>query len=179
MLDARLLGCGVQFLGLGERGGNRLFAIDVLAGGDGALDQLGAQLSGRGVEEHRVVLVLEGTLEVGGPALDAVLLRQLFDLRGVAADEDRVGHQALAVFQRHAALLANLEDGSDQVLVHAHAPGDAVHDDADALHAISFIAFQSGSAALANPGPFRLLMPISPSLIFSRTAPWLRSYKSG
>jgi hypothetical protein len=68
-----------------------------------------------------------------GPALHAVLARELFELRGVAADEQRVGHEARAVLQGHAALLADLEDRADEVLVHAHAPGDAVHDDADAL----------------------------------------------
>ena len=42
----------------------------------------------------------------------------------------------------------------DGVLVHAHAPGDAVHDDADSplRHCILLIFSQSGIAALATPG---------------------------
>jgi hypothetical protein len=35
--------------------------------------------------------------------------------------------------QRHAALVADRDDGADQVLVHAHASGDAVHDDSESL----------------------------------------------
>jgi hypothetical protein len=73
-----------------------------------------------------------------------------FRLSGIPAHENRIRHQARAVLERHAALLADLEDRADEVLVHAHAPGDAVHDDADALlHYISLIDFQSGIAALA------------------------------
>src|SRR5688572_18690453 len=54
-------------------------------------------------------------------------------LRGVAAHEDRIGHDAIAVLERDAALLADLEDRADEVLIHPHAAGDAVHDDADAF----------------------------------------------
>src|SRR3954465_15127299 len=104
-----------------------------------------------------------------------MLLRQLLHLCRVAADEDRVGHQALAALERESALLANFQDRSDQVLVHAHAPGDAVHDDADALHAISFIDFQSGSAPLAKPLHSRLFKERVPEEMRSRTTPWLRS----
>src|SRR6185436_2125814 len=101
------------------------------------------------------------------------------ELRAVAADEDRIGHEARAVLQRHAALLADFQHRADQVLVHAHAPGDAVHDDADALHAISFIAVQSGAAPLAKPAQLSEPMSRLPFAIFSLTAPWLRSYRSG
>ena len=57
--------------------GDRLLAIDVLAGRDRLAQQLGAQLRGGGVEEQRVVLVLQRGVEVGGPARDAVRLGQL------------------------------------------------------------------------------------------------------
>jgi len=41
-----------------------------------------------------------------------------------------------------------------EVLVHPHASGDAMHDDADSSlrHCILLIASQSGIAALAKPG---------------------------
>jgi hypothetical protein len=73
--------------------------------------------------------VLQRLVEVGAPARDVVRLGQRFHLLGVAADEDRVGHDLVAVGQRHAALRADRADRADQVLVHAHAAGDAVHDD--------------------------------------------------
>ena len=82
-----------------------------------------------------------------------MLVRQFLDLGGIASDEDRVGHEAHAVLQRHASLLADLQDRADEVLVHAHAPGDAVHDDADSFfrHGAlsSCIWSQSGIAWLA------------------------------
>src|SRR5439155_24815666 len=151
----------------------------VLAGGDGALQELRPQPRGSSVEEHLVVLAAQRGVEIGRPALHAVLPRQLLHLRWIAADEQRVGHQAGAVLQRHAALLADLEDRADEVLVHPHPSGDAVHDDADALLAhllvISFIAFQSGIALLAKPGQSRLPIASLPLLMRTRTAPWLRS----
>ncbi len=106
-----------------------------------------------------------------------MLLRQLLDFCRVASHQDRVGHQARAVLERHPALAADFEDRADQVLVHAHAPGHAVHDDADATfaHCTLRIAPQSGIAALAKPAHSRLLIVIIPLLIFRRTAPWLRS----
>jgi hypothetical protein len=48
-----------------------------------------------------------------------------------AADQDRVRHHARAVGQAHAALLADRLHRADQVLVQAHAAGDAVHHDAE------------------------------------------------
>src|SRR5260221_2168161 len=110
-----------------------------------------------------------------------MLLRQLLQLGRVAAHQDRVGHQARAVLERHAALAPDREDRADQVLVHSHASGDPMHDDADASFAqcTLLIAFQSGIARLAKPGQSRLFVAMVPLAIFRRTAPWLRSYKSG
>ncbi len=60
-------------------------------------------------------------------------LGELLQPVGVAPDQDRIGHHPVAILQRHAALVADRADRADQVLVHAHAPGDAVHDDAEPL----------------------------------------------
>jgi hypothetical protein len=48
--------------------------------------------------------------KIGGGARDAVLLAERRDLLGIAPDQDRVGHHAVAVRQRHAALIADGED---------------------------------------------------------------------
>ena len=61
-------------------------------------------------------------------------LGELRELVLVAPHQDRIGHDAVAVRQQHAALGANSSDGADQVLVCAHAPGHAVHDDAEPSH---------------------------------------------
>ena len=58
-------------------------------------------------------------------------LRERRDLLGVAPDQDRIGHHAVAVRQRDAALVADRQDRAHQVLVEPHASGDAVHDDAE------------------------------------------------
>src|SRR5262249_47325898 len=86
---------------------------------------------GGGVEEQRVLAVPERGVEVAGPAREPVRLRQLRQLCLVAADENRIGHHPVAVLERDAALRADGENRADQMLVHAHAAGDAVHDDAE------------------------------------------------
>src|SRR5262245_21993515 len=75
--------------------------------------------------------VLERGVEVAGPAREPVRLGQLRQLCLIAADQDRVGHHQVAVLERDAALRADGENRADQMLVHAHAAGDAVHDDAE------------------------------------------------
>ena len=42
---------------------------------------------------------------------------QRLDLGRVAPDEDRVGHQPVAVRERHAALVTDRDDRPDEVLV--------------------------------------------------------------
>ena len=86
-------------------------------------------------------------VEVGGRAGDAVLLAQRRDLLGIAADQDRVGHHAVAVRQRHAALIADGQDRAHEVLVEPHASGDAVHDDAEIAR-----RHVSSHASVRHPG---------------------------
>jgi hypothetical protein len=92
----------------------------VLAGADRLGQQGGAHLRGAGVEEDRVVLVLQRRVEVGAPARDAVRLGQRLDLLGVAADEDRVG-MTLSPLEGVTPPCARSRRWSGSVLVHAHA----------------------------------------------------------
>ena len=112
-------------------GGNRLFTIHMFAGADGLGQQGRAHLRGTRIEENRVAFIGQCRINISAPAADAVSFCQRFNLFSIAANQYRVGHDFAAVRQRDAALLANGDDGADQVLVHAHAPGDAVHDDAE------------------------------------------------
>ena len=114
-----------------ETVGDRLFAIDVLAGLDRLGQEIGAHLRRRRIEKHFIVAVFQRRVEVGREALDAVLTRQRSDLFRVAADQNGVGHYPVAIGQRHAALLADRNDRTHQVLIESHAPGDAVHHDAE------------------------------------------------
>ena len=131
MLDAGGIGAARDRHGVGQRGGDRLLAIDVLAGVDRSGEQRGAQIGGCGVEEQRVLRVGERGVEVGGPALHLVPPRQGFKFSGITADQDRIGHQHAAVTQFHPAVVADRQDAENEMLVLPHAPGDAVHDDAD------------------------------------------------
>ena len=56
-----------------------------------------------------------------------------FDFRCVPADQDGVRHDRVAVLQLHTALLHDCKDRAYEMLVGAHPPGDAVHDDAKPL----------------------------------------------
>ena len=99
--DAVLHACGGGVSGKaqggGKRVGERLFAVDVLAGGDGSFDAGSAQAGELRVEVDGVVRIGERGVEVGGPARDVVLSGDLLELGGVAADQDRIGHQTRAV----------------------------------------------------------------------------------
>jgi surface antigen len=70
-----------------------------------------------------VVLVGQRLVEIGGPALDLEALGQTFDLVGVAADQDRIRHHAVAVAEQHAAgMVADRDDRADQMLVQPMRP---------------------------------------------------------
>ncbi len=145
VLDARLLRRAIQIERLGKIRSHRLFAVDVLAQGDRALEQRRAHQRGRGIEEQRVVLVGQRLIEVGAPALDVVRLGQRLQFVGAASDQDRIGHHARAVGQSHAALLADRGDRARQMLIGAHPPRDTVHDDAEAFLAHMFLLIESVS----------------------------------
>ena len=85
------------------------------------------------IEEQRVVGVLERRIEIRRPARYAVRVGQLRELAFIAADQDRVGHHRVAVSQHHAPLRADRQNGADEMLIHPHAAGHAVHDDAETL----------------------------------------------
>src|SRR4051812_47732953 len=104
VLDARLLRGGVKLPCLGERRGDRFFAVDVLTCGDRALEELRPQLRRRSVEEN-FIGTFERRIEIRRPARHAVLTRQLLHLGCVAPDEERIRNQARAILERNAALL--------------------------------------------------------------------------
>ena len=116
---------------LGRRLGHGLLAIDMLAGVDRPSQQGRPKLRARRVEEDRRRIGQRG-VEVRGPSGDAMGFGKGPDLVGVTPDQDRLGHQPVAIGQFDAALLADRQDRPDQVLVHPHPAGHAMHDHADA-----------------------------------------------
>src|SRR3546814_5331297 len=101
-------------------------------------------------------------------------------------NQDRIGHHALAVLQHDAAVVADGDDRPDQMLVHAHAAGDAVHDDAETLHdwkcscciMVCPAGPDAGRTAEAKTGTVSEAMLMLPSRLFRRPWPSRRSYRS-
>ena len=115
-----------------EVGRDRLLAVDVLAGARAPWRAASGRICVVPASKKTVSSLFgERGVEVGAPAGDAVGLRERLDLLGVAADQDRVGHHPVAVGERDAALRADGADRADQVLVHPHPAGDAVHDETE------------------------------------------------
>ena len=133
VLDAARLGEPGDAERLVERVGDRLLAIDVLAGRRSPASSRSARICVEPASKNTVSSRVLRARRRGrsSSARCRAALGELRDLLGVAADQDRVGHHAVAVRQRDAALLADRQDRAHEVLVVAHAPGDAVHDDAE------------------------------------------------
>jgi hypothetical protein len=93
-----------------EIGRDRLFAIDVLAGIDCVGQQHGARLRGRGIEENGVARLKQCLVEIGGPALHVELFCKTLELVGIAADQDRIGHHAIAIAEQHATGISDSDD---------------------------------------------------------------------
>ncbi len=130
MPNAGLLGALINIDRIFQRTRRRFLAVNVLTGVDRFAKKFGAQVRTGRIEKQCVVRIGYRAIEVGGPSDDIVFLRQCLHFAGVAPNEDRVGHDGVAVVQLDATLFHDGEDGSDQVLVGAHASRDAVHDDA-------------------------------------------------
>ena len=131
VLDLLCLGKFGDGHGLVERVCDGLLAIDVFAGLDRTREKIGAHLRGRGIEEHRVVRVLQCGIEIGGRTFDPVTASQGRNFFCITADQDGVWHYAVAVGQRHPTLPADGNDRALKVLVEPHAPGNAIHNDAE------------------------------------------------
>ena len=156
VLDDAVADAGVarepgQLQPLGERLGDGLLAVDVLARLDRPAD--GVRPLGRDlrVEVDAEAGIGERGVEVGGEALEPVLGGQPGELALVAADQHRLRPDHLATV-RDAALRADREDRADEVLVVAHAAGHAVHGDPDPPHA----------AALRRAGRLHCLLDAHP-----------------
>ena len=93
------------------------------------------------IEVNWVAVVFPKFVEVCGIREAAVRFRKFGELAFIAANEDGFGHQRDAARPCDTALRAYREYRSHQVLVRAHASGDAVHDDADALGGQSAVPF--------------------------------------
>ena len=124
-----------------EVGGDRLLAVDVLAGADRLRQQLRPHLRRAGVEEDGVVLVRPAPRRGRCPSARC---RAPWRAPRSSRRCGRSGSGRASPGRRWRASTppcgADRADRADQVLVHAHAPGDAVHDDSESLggHRVAF-----------------------------------------
>src|SRR5579862_807973 len=84
-----------------------------------------------GIKVDAICRISQAGLQVGRIACYAVSLGELLDFGCIAADQRGLRPELRSVRQRNPTLLADCQDRSNQVLIRAHAPGDAVHDDSD------------------------------------------------
>jgi hypothetical protein len=83
---------------------------------------------GAGVEENRVIMVLERRAYVDAVTRYTVPLRNSLDLFQISTDEDRIRHDPIPGAQEHAPLVSDRTNRANQMLVVAHSSGDPVHD---------------------------------------------------
>ena len=106
-----------------------LLAIHVLARGCGSFHCSEAAKCRLRIEVDRIRWIRHHTVEVSGVFFNTGHCDELFELGFIAADKNRVRHDALGRADLNAALFDDRVDRTKQMLVFAHASCDAVHDD--------------------------------------------------
>src|SRR5882757_3471697 len=92
--------------------------------------QGGTHLRRTTIKEYGVIWICKGRLHIFCNASNTVAAGQLPYLFSVTADQDGIGHYPISIRQSHAALFSYRHNRPDEVLVIAHAPSDAMHNDA-------------------------------------------------
>ena len=113
----------------------------MLAGGNGLADSVGAATGRLRVEINGVIGIGEDLVEVGAPLGRACAGTEFTQLAFASANEDGVGHDDFIRSDAEATLLDDRINRADEVLVCAHASGDAVHDDSNAVCFHIFLVF--------------------------------------
>ena len=111
----------------------------MLASLNGFGQQGGAHLRCSGVKENSVVFVGERLVEIRAKTTDAIGLGQGFNFFSIAANQNGIGHHLVTIGQCHSTLIAHGHNRSNQVLIHAHAPCHAMHDDAKSLYSHKYL----------------------------------------
>ena len=83
-----------------------------------------------GIKENFVIRIGKRRVQIRGVFFHTILCRELLEFVSTASSENRVGHDAF-IATDHATLLTDGENGAHEVLIGAHASGDAVHDNAN------------------------------------------------
>src|SRR6266851_5979510 len=110
--------------------GDRLFEINVLAHGEGGAAALGPPAGGAGVEIDLDRRVGQAGVAIGAPFETAAAPGECGKLLRVAAEQERLWHEAVAIRERQPAL-PRYREQCPQMLGGAEPAGRAVDDDAD------------------------------------------------
>jgi len=130
VLEPGALGAARQIERTGKGLGDRLFEIDVLAGGERGIGALRPPAGGAGVEIDRDLGVGEARVALGAPSEAAMVSRQRSELCRVAAEQHRLGNEPVAGRERQPALAADRHQRA-QMLGRAEPSGSTLDDDAD------------------------------------------------
>ena len=87
----------------------------------------------RSIKEDFIARIGQGGIDISREFGNARPLGQCAQLVLIAACQDRVGHDGEFVVHLNSALIHDGLDRTDEMLIGAHASGDAVEDDADSL----------------------------------------------
>ena len=120
--------CQSQSLGQGL--GDRLFEIDVLAGRDCGAGAFRPAAGGAGVEVDRDPRIGKAGIPLGAPIQATVRRRQGGEPCRVAAEQKRIGDEAVTVVERQPAFGADRHQRA-QMLGRAEPPRSTFDDDAD------------------------------------------------
>jgi hypothetical protein len=140
----------------------RLFAIDVLAGGNRALQRSPALAGCSRIEENRMIAACKRGVEIGAPVGDVVRPRNGREAFGIAADQEQSGQQAV-IAEREAAFVDDREERIGEVLGRADAAGRAVDDDPDRLLRHHRCSTRKGLSPGGKDMAARLCYSISPN----------------
>src|SRR5581483_2856015 len=132
VLDATEPRLTVEVERIGEGGGSRFLGINVLSGRDRLLDVGLAQVGRDRVEIDGISGIGERGIEVGRDARDAMGAGKHLELPAVAAHQHRIRHDPCAIAERDAAIGADRQHRTEEMLGHPHPSGHPVHDDAEA-----------------------------------------------
>src|SRR5207237_1190337 len=110
--------------------GDRLFEIDVLAGGKGGAGPVGTAAGRGGVEIDLGRRIGEARVAIGAPFEAAALFGERSEFLRIAPEQYRLGHQPVAIGQRQPAFAADRQQCS-QMLRRPETASRAVDDDAN------------------------------------------------
>jgi hypothetical protein len=102
----------------------------VLSGRQRSVEDIGAHVGRRSVEEHGICAVAQGRIEIRCPGIDAIGAGDVRKPCFVAPDQHQFRHDGL-IADPKSAFLADRGQRIGKVLEGANTPGGAIDDDAD------------------------------------------------